>query len=188
MSSLATGSKLSAVPPPPRWRAVGIGIAMLAAAGGALEAQELIPAAYTPAPIGVNFIGIGATSNRGDVAFDPSGPIDEAVADISLSTLTYARTFGLFDRSATATVILPYVVGDIEGLYLGEPAAANRSGTGDLVLRFGLNLLGASAMTGPEFASYKPKTLIGTWTSCIRVTDSPGASVPSKEKLAPCRS
>lgn len=124
-------------------------------------AQELIPAAYTPAPFGVNFIGLSATSNRGDLAFDPSGPIDEAKGDILASTFTYARTLNLFKRSATATVIVPYVVGDLEGLFLGEPAEANRSGTGDLVMRLGVNLLGAPAMSFPEFAAFKPKTMIG---------------------------
>jgi hypothetical protein len=126
-----------------------------------LGAQELIPAAYTPAPYGVNFVGLAVTSNRGDLAFDPSGPIDEAVGDIRASSLTYARTLNLFKRSATATVILPYVVGDLEGLYLGEPAKANRSGTGDLMMRLGVNLLGGPAMTFQEFAAYKPKTMLG---------------------------
>ena len=135
-------------------------VAILAPHG--VSAQELIPAAYTPAPVGVNFVGLALISNRGDVAFDPSGPIQDAVADVRISTLTYARTHGLFGRSATTTVILPYVVGDIEGLYLGEPAAANRSGTGDLLMRLGVNLYGARAMKPVEFASYRPKTLVGT--------------------------
>jgi hypothetical protein len=123
--------------------------------------QELIPAAYTPAPTGVNFVGLSVISNRGDVAFDPSGPIDEAVADIVVSTLTYARTLGLFGRSASATVVLPYVFGDLEGLYLGEPTAVNRSGTADMVVRLGVNLYGAPAMQPAEFAAYRPKTLVG---------------------------
>jgi hypothetical protein len=139
-------------------------VGLLAILGAAPEctAQELIPAAYTPAPYGVNFAGLSVTSNRGDLAFDPSGPIDEADADIIASTFTYARTLDLFKRSATATVILPYVVGDLKGLYLGEPAAVNRSGTGDLVMRLGVNLMGGPAMSPREFAAYRPKTLIGS--------------------------
>jgi hypothetical protein len=146
-----------------RLRPMFVVFAMLVATSAwrAVSAQELIPAAYTPAPVGVNFVGISATSNRGDLAFDPSGPIDEAVADIVVSAFTYARTVDLFNRSATATVVVPYAVGDLEGLYLGEPAAANRSGTGDMVLRLGLNLFGAPAMKLAEFAAFRPKTLIG---------------------------
>jgi hypothetical protein len=59
------------------------------------------------------------------------------------------------------TGILPYVVGDIEGLYLGEPAQASRSGTGNFVTRIGINLYGAPAMKPREFASFRPKTLVG---------------------------
>jgi hypothetical protein len=125
------------------------------------EAQELIPAAYTPAPFGVNFVSLSLTSNRGDLAFDPSGPIDEAKGDISTGVLTYARTLNLFKRSASATVIVPYLAGDLEGLFLGEPAAVNRSGTGDLALRLGVNLLGGPAMSPRDFATYKPRTLVG---------------------------
>ena len=138
-----------------------VGLLVILGAAHEAVAQELIPAAYTPAPFGVNFVGLSVTSNRGDLAFDPSGPIDAAAADIIVSTFTYARTLDLFRRSASATVILPYVVGDLEGLYLGEPAAVNRSGTGDLVMRLGVNLLGGPAMTPREFAAYRPKTLLG---------------------------
>lgn len=138
-----------------------VGLLAILSAAPECAAQELIPAAYTPAPYGVNFAGLALISNRGDLAFDPSGPIDEADADIIVSTFTYARTLNLFKRSASATVILPYVVGDLEGLYLGEPAAVNRSGTGDLVMRLGVNLLGGPAMEFREFAAYRPKTLLG---------------------------
>ncbi len=138
-----------------------VGLLMILGAALDAGAQELIPAAYTPAPYGVNFVGLSAFANSGDLAFDPSGPIEEANADIVASSLTYARTLNLFRRSATATVILPYVVGDLEGLFLGEPASANRSGTGDLVMRLGVNLLGGPAMSPREFATYNPKTLFG---------------------------
>lgn len=131
------------------------------ASGSTAGAQELIPAAYTPSPVGVNLVSIATYYNDGDITFDPSGPIDDASGRISVSTLSYGRTFGLFKRAASATVILPYVVGDLEGLYLGEPATANRSGTGDLTLRLAANLYGAPAMSPQEFASYRPKTMIG---------------------------
>jgi len=126
-----------------------------------VNAQELIPAAYTPAPVGINFVSLTLTSNRGDLAFDPSGPIEEANADIVASSLAYARTLSIFKRSANVTVILPYVVGDLEGLYLGEPAAVTRSGVGDLAMRFGINLYGAPAMSPPEFAAFRPRTMVG---------------------------
>lgn len=140
-------------------RFIGFVSMCLAPLGAA--AQELIPAAYTPAPVGVNLVSFAGTFNSGEITFDPTGPIDDASGDIVISTLSYARTLGLLGRSATATVILPYVVGSLEGRYLGEPASADRSGTGDLAIRLGVNLYGGRAMTPAEFASYRPKTLVG---------------------------
>jgi hypothetical protein len=161
-----------------RWQVInrtrrlgGIGIARLgaiallsvglAAAASPAIAQELIPAEYTPAPVGVNLVSLAWGFSTGDLAFDPSGPIDNASADIYQSSLGIARTLGFVGRSATATVILPYLVGNLEGLFLGEPAYADRSGVGDLTMRFGLNLYGAPAMSPQEFATFKPRTMIG---------------------------
>ena len=134
-----------------------VGIAVASTVG----AQELIPAAYTPAPVGVNLISLATYFNEGDITFDPSGPIEDASGRIFASTLSYARTFGLFKRSATATLIFPFVVGDLEGLYYGEPASAHRAGAGDLTLRLAANLYGAPAMSPQEFAEFRPKTMIG---------------------------
>jgi hypothetical protein len=136
-------------------------VACSMAGAAAAPAQELIPAAYTPAPVGVNLVSLAVTSNRGDIAFDPSGPIADGSGDIMVSALSYGRTLGLLGRSSTFTVVLPWVEGDLEGLFLGEQAYAERSGQGDLVVRFGLNLLGGPAMTPAEFASYRPRTLVG---------------------------
>ena len=126
------------------------------------SAQELVPAAYTPAPYGVNLLSLATTYNSGDISFAPSVPIEDANANIFASTLTYARTLKVAGRSATVTVIAPYVIGDLEGIYIGEPASAERSGIGDVVFRGGINLYGGPAMSPREFSTYRPRTLIGT--------------------------
>ncbi len=124
-------------------------------------AQELVPAAYTPAPYGVNVLNLAAVYNSGDLAFDPSGPIEDASARIGISTLGYIRTLNVVGRSANIGVIVPYVLGHLEGLYLGEPAFADRSGLGDLGVRMAVNLFGAPAMSPKEFSTYRARTLIG---------------------------
>lgn len=145
-------------------------VARAAARGGALvlsclpglgAAQELVPAAYTPAPYGLNVITLTTTYNSGDLAFDPSAPISEADAKITISAAGYTRTLKLASRSANLGIFVPYVLGDIEGLYLGEPAAAERSGPGDLAIRAAVNLLGAPAMSPREFAAFRPRNLVG---------------------------
>jgi hypothetical protein len=85
----------------------------------------------------------------------------DASAKISASSLGYARTFGVAGRAANFGVIVPYVLGDLEGLYLGEQAFAERSGFGDLGVRFSVNLFGAPAMSAKEFSTFRPRTLIG---------------------------
>ena len=136
-----------------------IALAMLPASIS--TAQELVPAAYTPAPYGVNVLNLAAVYNSGDLAFDPSGPIEEASARIGISTLGYIRTLNVAGRSANIGVIVPYVLGHLEGLYLGEPAFADRSGLGDLGVRMAVNLFGAPAMSPKEFSTYRARTLIG---------------------------
>jgi hypothetical protein len=125
------------------------------------DAQELVPAAYTPAPFGVNIVSLAVARNTGDLSFDPAGPISEANGRISLSSFGYARTFSLAGRSANIGVGMPYITGHLEGLYIGEPATADRSGVGDLRMQGTVNLYGAPAMSPQEFRSYRPRTLIG---------------------------
>jgi len=125
------------------------------------SAQELVPAAYTPAPVGVNLVTIAGVYSNGDVSFDPSLPVEDVRARIYAWSVGYARTFGFFGRAANFAVQLPYVAGDLEGLYIGEQTSVERSGLADAVLRFGFNLFGVPAMEPEEFAGYRPRTLLG---------------------------
>jgi hypothetical protein len=136
-------------------------VLLLAAGVAAVNAQELVPAAYTPAPYGINFVTLATAYNTGDLSFDPSGPISEANGRISLSNLGYARTFNLAGRAANIGIGVPYIKGHLEGLYIGEAAFADRSGLGDLGIRCAVNLFGAPAMSPLEFRDYRPRTLIG---------------------------
>ncbi len=124
-------------------------------------AQELVPAAYTPAPYGINLVTAAAVYNSGDLAFDPAGPIEDASAEIFVSSFGYARTFGVAGRAANIGVFVPYVLGEVEGIYLGEQAFAERSGIGDVGVRAAVNLFGAPAMSPKEFSAFRPRNLIG---------------------------
>src|SRR5262245_23691427 len=86
------------------------------------SAQELEPGAYWPIPAGLNVITVANSVNRGDVAFDPAAPIDEATATVNTTALVFTRAFSLAGRSAQIGGVLPIVAGHVEGLYLGEPA------------------------------------------------------------------
>ena len=123
--------------------------------------QELEPGAYWPLPTALNIVTVVNSFNRGDVAFDPSAPIDEAGATINTIAFVLTRTFNLAGRSANAALVLPVVGGHLEGLVLGEPAETDRFGLGDPRLKLGLNLYGAPAMTPKEFASFRQGRILG---------------------------
>jgi hypothetical protein len=125
------------------------------------SAQELEPGAYWPIPVGLNIVTIINNINWGDVAFDPSAPIDEASAAINTTAFAFTRAFSLAGRSANAGVVVPVIAGHVEGLYLGEPAEVGRFGLGDPRFRVAINLYGAPAMTPKEFATYRHQTIIG---------------------------
>lgn len=135
---------------------------MLGAQASSASAQELVPAAYTPAPYGINLLTFATNYRSGDVTFDPSLPIDDANAWVSASSLAYVRTMSIGGQSANIGVMAPYVVGHIEGILDGDFAFADRSGLGDLGFRIGVNLYGAPAMSPKDFQSFKARTMIGT--------------------------
>ncbi len=68
---------------PHRWlRESGLGTAkvlfLFSCLATALNAQEMQPRAYLPAPIGVNFFSTGYSHNSGGLLFDPSLPVEDA--------------------------------------------------------------------------------------------------------------
>jgi len=127
----------------------------------AVLAQELEPGAYWPIPRGFNIVTAVNSINWGDLAFDPSAPIDEASSTINTTALAFTRSFGLAGRSANVGVVLPIVAGHIEGLYLGEPAEVSRFGLADPRVKFGVNLYGAPAMTPKEYGAYNRRGIVG---------------------------
>ena len=138
--------------------AVSLAMLLMPASAGA---QELEPGAYWPIPKGLNIATVVNNINWGDLAFDPSAPIDEASATIDTTALAFTRAFGLAGRSANVGVVLPIVAGHIEGLYLGEPAEVGRFGLADPRLRVGVNLFGAPAMTPKEYGAYDRRGIVG---------------------------
>lgn len=124
-------------------------------------AQELEPGAYAVAPLGMNVFIAANTSSFGDVAFDPTGPIDEGRATIHLTTLGYGRVWSLAGRSAQIAVGVPIVAGHLEGRFLGESASVSRHGSGDPRIRVAVNLYGAPAMARAAFAAQRRPRLVG---------------------------
>jgi len=125
------------------------------------SAQSLEPRAYSPNPTGANFAIANYGYQTGPIVFDAALPFPDVNAKINAGTLVYVRTFGLFGRSASAGLAVPYVWGSVEGQVLEEQRRITRSGFGDLQSRLTVNLLGGPALTPKEFATRPPLTALG---------------------------
>src|SRR5262245_6839981 len=73
-------------------------VAVLAAAR--VDAQELEPHTYTPAPIGTTFVLASFGGSGGDILFDPSVHITNAEGDLRIVTTAAGYTFDLAGRQA----------------------------------------------------------------------------------------
>jgi hypothetical protein len=159
---------------------IGISLRLTLAAlvlGAAGRAQELEPRAYSPNPKGANFVLLAYGHSSGEVVFDPSVPITNVEAGVNSTALFYGRTFGLFGRSASAAVQLPYGWGTVDGDVFEERRSVYRSGLADLRLRLTTNLLGGPALAPGEFAKRRPRTTLGASLVAVAPT---GQYDPSK--------
>ena len=146
---------------PKMYAALARAVALVCAISGLATGQELEPRAYSVSPVGVNIAGIAYTYKGGDVAFDPSGPIDDASARIHTGAIGYVRAVNLLGRSANVGIAIPVVAGHVEGLYIGEFAEVDRFGFADPRFRLAINLFGAPAMDLRAFAAYRHSTNVG---------------------------
>jgi hypothetical protein len=142
-------------------RAASLALPVVFCAARVAGAQELAPGAYTPAPVGFNIVTLGASFNSGGLAFDPTFPVEGAHAKLGAGAIGYGRTFRLAGRFANLGGAVPYINGTAEGVVFGQFQQRHLSGAGDPIVRFGVNLFGARAMTPKEFAGYRARVLVG---------------------------
>jgi hypothetical protein len=135
--------------------------AALSFASWSVRAQEIEPHAYSPAPVGLNFLMLTLTRSSGGVAVDPTLPIGNVDATINSANVSYQRTFALLGRTASAGVVLPYAWGEVSGDVFEERQSVTRSGLADARLRLAVNLFGGPAVGRQEFAAQTRSTQIG---------------------------
>ncbi|MCU0291003.1 MAG: transporter [Thermoanaerobaculaceae bacterium] len=144
-----------------RGAVIFVALLLLTAGAATLPAQQLEPRAYSPAPIGTNYFGLGYTYSHGSVLLDPSVPIDNVTAGINGVVPYYGRTFGLGGRLASVSVVAPYAWGSMTGDVMEVQRSITRSGLGDPQLRFATNLLGGPALTLQEYRTHQQGTTLG---------------------------
>lgn len=133
----------------------------------ATHAQDLEPRAYSPNPVGVNFVVLGVGHSSGDVLLDPSLPLTDVDARITAGLTGFGRTFGLFGRSASIAFVAPYVVADVSGSIGEDRREVQRRGFGDPRLRLAMNIMGGEALKPAQFATRKPQPSLGASVAIV---------------------
>jgi hypothetical protein len=143
--------------------AVRFSLAVLALllAGSVLSAQEMEPRAFSPAPVGMQFLGVVYGHSEGDLVFDPSVPIENADASVDSLALGYVRVFNLGGMTARVGAVLPWADGTATGLVAGQPRRRDVTGLADPRLSASLIFYGAPALSPAEFAKRAKGTVAG---------------------------
>jgi hypothetical protein len=149
------------IPPRDWWPRGTCCLFLLSCYSAVLAAQELQPRAYVPTPVGLNFISTAYSNNRGGMLFDPSLPVEDSRVNAHLAVLTFGQTLGVAGRTAQIIASLPYVKADLEGNVSGTQEHRYRSGLGDVIVRYAMNICGAPAMDRRQYAAYRQKTIVG---------------------------
>lgn len=137
-------------------------LGLLLFAAGAAHSQDLEPRAFSPAPVGLNFVALGYGYSFGNVLLDPAVPITDGEATLHSLVAGYVRTIDVFGMAGKADVIVPFVVhGDWKGVVQGVPDSTTRTGFGDPMFRLAVNFVGAPAERLPEFAGHRHGAVVG---------------------------
>jgi len=135
---------------------VATGLLIAVIAPSLCAAQDLTPRAYVVLPVESNAVIVTYAFSDGELLFDPTVPIEDAVGTIHASVLTYFYAFDFFGRSANISGSMPYLLGDFSGTVLGQDRAVRRQGFSDLPIRFAVNLVGGPALSAREFVKTPP--------------------------------
>lgn len=129
-----------------------------------VDAQELTPRAYWPAPEGTKVLVFGYQYSSGDIVTDPSLPITGVDSRIHHALAGFVYNFGLVGRTANVQVNFPYSWGESQGFVEGEYRQRIISGQTDFRARLSVNLLGAPTMDVAGFRELRanPRPIIGT--------------------------
>jgi len=128
-----------------------------------MNAQELTPRAYWPAPKGTMVSVFGYAYSSGDVFMDPSIPLYGVDSKIHTAIAAYLQTISLWGRSSNLVVELPHSWGTTKGRVFDTPAQRDFSGFNDLGLTLQVNLSGAPSMTPKDFMELRasPRPILG---------------------------
>lgn len=124
-------------------------------------AQSIEPRAYSPAPVGTNFVIVAYSESSGAIPIDPALPLSDIDLKVRAALLAYARSLNLFGKSAKFDLIVPVARLKGSATYFGDPVERDISGFSDPLARVTILLHGAPAMNPAQFRQYKQDLLLG---------------------------
>src|SRR5262245_47781217 len=134
---------------------------------GRINAQELEPHTYMPAPVGTTFVLASVGGSAGDILFDPSVNIRDAEADFRIVTTAVGYTFALAGRQARIVGVFPLGWGDVSSEIDQTVRRQDLAGLLDPRLKLSIGLRGAPALTRPVFAQMPKGSAVGTSVTVV---------------------
>jgi hypothetical protein len=125
------------------------------------SAQDLAPRAYVITPIHSNAVVTSYSFFTGNIDFAGGLPITDASATANLGSLSVFHSMRTFGRTASLNIALPYAQANFKGSVFGNQTNVYRSGLGDSVYRFSVNLWGGPAMDAQHYVKWHQRTLLG---------------------------
>lgn len=144
------------------WTKVALAIAILSALSAmSVSAQSIEPRAYSPTPVGTNFIVLAVSQAHGPLEVDPALPVSDIDLRVRGATFGYVRSLDLWGKSAKFDVIVPYGQLTGDATFQGISVQRQITGFADPAVRLTILLHGAPALTPVEFQTYRQDLLIG---------------------------
>ena len=129
---------------------------------GQVNAQDLEPRRWGHLPSGLTIVGVGYAYTDSFVYFSPFWKIRDTSAEINSVGVSVLRTFDMAGKSARVSFLLPYVSGRWEGNVDNVNEIVKLHGFADPRLRLSVNLYGAPALKGTEYAQYRAQHATNT--------------------------
>jgi len=123
--------------------------------------QSLEPRLYSNAPVGLNFVLGGYGFSTGSAITDPSVAVEDGELEVHSPFAAYARSFGLWGKSAKFDVVVPYSFLSGTAKVNGVPAERTVDGFADPSFRVSMNFIGAPALSLVEFKDYQQDFVLG---------------------------
>lgn len=114
---------------------------------------------YDNTPVGTNQVELAYSYVHANASLDTALIITGAKLNLNQGTISYARYFGLFDRTMWVEAGVP--IAGLIGSVSGTRIQGSITGAGDSSYQAAMLLKGGPALTVEQFENYKPTTILG---------------------------